>query len=207
MQCEDIKNLVDDYIDERLTGPQLQDMQEHFARCRNCAAEVKQKQQLLQQLRALPTPQTPPYLAQRIIKSRQQKLSQQWRWFGAGIGSAMAAGLAVLVIVLLFRPLDPKATLESTVIAKLHQSSDVHILVHSGHTIDDVRFTLMVPDNIELRGFEGRRHVVWQGRLRQGENLLSLPVVALKPSTGTLIVKIEHGESSKKYYVNIVASS
>jgi hypothetical protein len=79
--------------------------------------------------------------------------------------------------------------------------------VHSEHAIDNVRFTLVVPENMELQGFAGRRQVAWRGRLQQGENLLSLPLVALKPAIGTLVVKIEHGQTSKEYSVHILANA
>jgi anti-sigma-K factor RskA len=211
MQCEEIKNRIDDFIDGCVPESDLQAMQEHLSHCPDCASEVNLKQQLLLKLRSLPAPQTPPYVAQRIVKARQQKQRQQqnqkWRWFGAGIGTAIAAGLAVFAVVMLLQPFNPNATAEPTVVATLHQPSDVHILVHSEHAIDDVRFTLVVPENIELQGFAGRRQVAWRGQLQQGENLLSLPLVALKPAIGTLVVKIEHGQSSKEYYVNILATS
>ena len=207
MQCEDIKNQLDDYIDGCVPEPELQIMQKHLSICRDCASMVNRKERLLRQLRNLPAPQAQSCLAQRIIKSRKQKQHRQWRWFGTGVGTAIAAGLAILAVFAILKPFSPGAVSEPTVVAKLHQASDVHILVHSRHAIEDVRFTLVVPESIELQGFEGRRQVAWRGSLRQGENLLSLPVVALQPSGGTLVVKIEHGESSKEYNVNVMANA
>jgi anti-sigma-K factor RskA len=211
MQCDDIKNRIDDYIDGCVPESDLPAMQEHISHCPDCASEVKLKQRLLHQLRNLPMPQPPPYVARRIVKERRQKQRQQqhqkWRWFSAGVGTAIAAGLAVFAVVTLLQPFNPNATPEPTVVATLHQPSDVHILVHSEHAIDNVRFTLVVPENMELQGFAGRRQVAWRGRLQQGENLLSLPLVALKPAIGTLVVKIEHGQTSKEYSVHILANA
>ena len=207
MQCADIKNLADDYIDGRLPQLRRRDVHEHLSHCRDCASEVTLKQQLLRRLRDLPAPQVQPHLMRRIEMSRRHTRRQQWRWFGAGIGAAMAAGLAVMALIALLKPLNETISAEPMVVAKVNQAGSVHILVHSGHTIDEVRFTLVVPENIELQGYEGRRQVAWKGRLRKGENLLSLPVVAVKPSSGTLVVIIEHGESSKEYHVNILSNT
>ncbi|KPJ93554.1 MAG: hypothetical protein AMJ53_07005 [Gammaproteobacteria bacterium SG8_11] len=207
MQCDNIQSCIDDYLDGQLPASQQHLMQAHLARCADCATALQQKTNLLRQLRNLPAPRPQPGLKQQITAMRTTRHASHWRWFAAGVATAMAAGLAVFVVTILLNPMADKRAFQSAVTAKLHQTNDVYILVHSEHTLEDVRFTLLMPESLQLDGYQGRQQLQWHGRLQQGENLLSLPLKAMTPTTGTLVVKIEHGNSSKEYYVTVSAES
>lgn len=203
MQCEDFNNWIDYYLEDELEAHRRSSLEAHTSQCEHCRQLLEQKRWLLSQLNTLPAPQASRQLAHRIVKQRQQKHAQKWRWFGAGVGSALAAGLAVFVFVVTLGNFNKQVQTSAAVLAGINHASDVHILVQSGHDLENVRFSLLMPASLELKGFKGRRELAWQGRLQQGSNLLSLPLVPLEAAHGTVVVKIEHQNVSKEYRVDI----
>lgn len=203
MQCKDTKELLDDYMADELQQQQRIVVESHLSVCEHCRQQLQQKQWLLSQLQTLPAPKPSRQLANRIVKQRRQKQAQKWRWFSAGVGSALAAGLVVFVFIVTLGNLNKQVETSAAVLVGINQASDVHILVQSGHDLENVRFSLLMPDNLELKGFKGRRELAWRGQLQQGANLLSLPLVPLTATHGTVVVRIEHQNVSKEYRVDI----
>jgi hypothetical protein len=56
---------------------------------------------------------------------------------------------------------------------------------------------------VELVGYSGRRELTWQADLREGGNLLQLPLVVRGTAGGEIRARVSHGESSRTFRVRI----
>jgi hypothetical protein len=85
----------------------------------------------------------------------------------------------------------------------LEQPETVRLAFNAARPLTGVTLSLTLPENVELVGYAGRRELTWQTDLRQGANLLELPLVAHGPARGELVAHLVHGESSKTFRVKI----
>ncbi len=59
--------------------------------------------------------------------------------------------------------------------------------------------SLALPGNVELVGYGDRRELSWQTDLREGGNLLQLPLVARGTAKDELVASLSHGGTSKTF--------
>ena len=173
MRCEEILALASQYLEGDTTRAQAVQISEHLQTCAQCSEQIEQREHLLQSLRAIPVPAHRSNLAQRIIEDRQKPdrlgysstpphrraaKNPHWRWYWAGVGSSLAAGLLAFFLINISQTvMSPQQ--ETTVHAELNRLQNVNILVHSDQAIDDVKFSIAIPAGLELRGYRGRRQL------------------------------------------------
>ncbi|MFV2056539.1 MAG: hypothetical protein ACC707_08720 [Thiohalomonadales bacterium] len=98
---------------------------------------------------------------------------------------------------------DASIATQSSISAQVNKPRQINFLVDSAELIEDVTFTLSVPPQMALYGYNGQQTLSWQGRLKPGKNLLSVPVMALREKSGFLIMKITHQGSMREYKVAV----
>jgi hypothetical protein len=63
--------------------------------------------------------------------------------------------------------------------------------------------SLALPHNVELVGYGGRRELSWQTDLREGGNLMQLPLIAHGATKEDLVARLTHGDSAKTFRLKI----
>ena len=147
--------------------------------------------------------------------------SLKWRYFGAGAAVATAAAVTLAMAMQVFIPGGQQAgqnmivedsavtgeraitKVSSSVLAIQNQARHIYFLVESPRALEDVTFSVMVPPTMRLQGYSKRHTLVWKGRLQQGENLLSLPLVATAATPGVVVMRIDHRHARKEYQVKV----
>ena len=70
--CEDLFRKLDDYLDQVLSGREVERIEEHLEQCASCAAEYRFEQSLLTEvrgkLRRVPAAEGTPDLMRRIAR-------------------------------------------------------------------------------------------------------------------------------------------
>jgi len=66
LNCHRVRKSISPYLDEQLTGREMLDLQEHFAHCPSCAAEMRSIREVKALLRGLHTPRPRSEMAARI---------------------------------------------------------------------------------------------------------------------------------------------
>jgi len=61
--------------------------------------------------------------------------------------------------------------------------------------------SLALPENVELVGYGDRRELSWQTDLREGGNLLQLPLVLRGTAKDDLVARLSHDGSTKMFRV------
>jgi len=77
MTCAEVLDLIDDYVDGELAGPDLHEVELHIAGCPGCREEERRLRAFLAQAAALPRERTPgrdlwPGIAARLAEARRQ---------------------------------------------------------------------------------------------------------------------------------------
>jgi len=170
-----------------------------------------QEQELLDMLKEYPVPEAETGFYDRALIRAVHKGSrrQRNRWMLAGFGSAIAAGLAIWVItaMLMTTPQLPDAepTIPGVTIA-MQQEHTVRLVFSSAQALDSATLTVSLPDGIELAGFPGQREITWQTSLQEGKNLLPLTLIALTPSGGEVLARLEHKDRNRTFRLRVDVS-
>jgi hypothetical protein len=203
MNCETTTRYLDDFLDGALDSTKEQEIQSHINSCESCRKLVQRQQALGTALRELPVPRLRRDFAQFALnKTRQQHAFQRKR--KAAMGGAIAAGFALFFIVnlLVNAPVDNHSVVPEVTLVK-DQIHEIKLVINSKRSIEDATFSVQLPRNVALKGFPNQQAIRWKGHLRQGQNLLVLPVIAQGPVDGELITMIKEAEKQKAFHINI----
>jgi anti-sigma factor RsiW len=72
--CSEIEDLLDEYIDEQLSPPLVKSYEHHLERCEDCRELVHDCRQIVELARALPEPQLPDGLHERLTRRLEGEL-------------------------------------------------------------------------------------------------------------------------------------
>lgn len=134
---------------------------------------------------------------------------QRNRWLMTGFGSAIAAGVLILLVSgLIFNTEEtpvPGDAIPGVSIALLAPSK-VNLMFASNEALDDATLTVLLPEGIELAGFPGQREVSWQTSLAPGKNVLPLQLVAVSSAGGEVLARLEHKDRNRTFRLRVKVS-
>jgi len=162
-------------------------------------------------LKDFPAPQAAPgFYDQALARATiQGSRKQRTRWVMTGFGGAIAAGLAIWMIggMLMNSPQLPDAGNNiPEVTMALEEPRTVNLVFSSTEVIDSATLTVSLPDGVELAGFPGQREISWNTSLREGRNLLPLKLIALTPTGGELLARLEHENRDREFRLRVDVS-
>ncbi|MDJ0906368.1 MAG: hypothetical protein QNI96_10140 [Woeseiaceae bacterium] len=168
----------------------------------------KQEREVLELLQDYPAPAPDRGFYERALvrATHEGSKRQRNRWMMTGFGAAIAATIAAWVIggMLLNEPQLPEAasTIPGVTIA-LAEPRTVNLVFASAKALDSATLTVTLPDGIELDGFPGQREITWETSLSEGRNLLPLTLVAVTPTGGELLARLEHEDRDRTFRLQV----
>lgn len=211
MHCKDITENLDDYMDGGLDQATAEAISSHAESCEACRTVIERERELLRLLKDYPMPQAQAGFYDQALTRAAHKSNRRQRnhWLLTGFGSAVAAGLAAWLVfgLLLNTPqtLDAGASIPGVTIA-LEETRTVNLVFASATALDTAQLTVSLPDGIELAGFPGQREITWETSLRAGRNLLPLTLVALTPTGGELLARLQHDDRERTFRLRVDVS-
>ena len=165
-------------------------------------------QEILELLKDYPMPAADAgFFDQALVRATHEgSRRQRNRWMLTGFGTAIAATIAVWMIggMLLTNPQLPAAdSAIPGVTMALEEPHTVNLVFASATPLDSATLTVTLPDGIELDGFPGQREITWQTSLNEGKNLLPLTLVALTPTGGELLARLEHDDRDRTFRLRV----
>lgn len=203
-RCEEFRTLWTEWHDGRLDSETAERFAAERTRCPSCARYDRQMRELVHALGELPLPDRQDHLRVRSTKPRAHR-TRAWAT-AAAIVVAFAAGV-------LLAPLQTESQGSTVVRAEAVQlqpqhTKQIQVAVAAPRSMDEVRFTIELPDGVELEGYPGQRVVGWQGHLSKGRNRLTLPVrVTRNTADGDLVARIRHAEGGSELRVPLKTTS
>jgi hypothetical protein len=202
MKCEDVIE------DLRAGTVPLGAALEHLAECEHCQA-ARRAIVALEVERA----QTVPRLAEDAFERALQRAAQpppraaaggRGFWLGTVVGGALAASVAVAVTMWwALPPSGPAASKNPEVQLALHEVRAVNLSLDSPVALMGAEIHVVLTGAIGLQGFAEQRELRWTTDLDRGVNQLTLPLVALGPDGGQVMVEVRHGDRRRTFVVDV----
>ena len=214
MNCEQVAVLLDDHLEGRLAAAETVAVEQHLSSCLDCRAAVLALQSLTRQRRR-PVPAPDETLLSRVIQLARPPMSgteanlagrqhtSNRIWWGAGLGSALAAGIAVAFLTVSF-VLDGSGESEIPVFSlTMEQPRAVNIAIDSTQALAEAQITVTLVGDIGLAGFGDQSEITWRTDIEPGVNRLSLPMVLRGAAGGRLRVELEHELRTETFTVDL----
>jgi hypothetical protein len=123
-------------------------------------------------------------------------------WLGVAVGAALAASITVAVVVML-RPSTQSPPGAPAVTLAVNEERDVNVALSSPEPLSNAEIHVAVSGDIGLRGFADQRELRWSADLDRGVNKLTLPIVALGPHGGQVLVEVQYGDKRRAFIVDV----
>lgn len=213
MSCNEIRVDLPAYINNELSAPARDRVQEHVAACPACSDWLASERALNRALQAqFSVPAPSPDFHSRVLSSARGDAKPKSGWSHGALGGAIAAALALGIgLGFLFQP-DRVTDNAQPVVASSENATEnsafgiaepvektVRLAFRSGEALENVTLTLELPPNVELASWPGHRELSWQVSLNAGENVLSLPLKLLFPGAGELVARLDTGDRQKTF--------
>ncbi len=213
MHCADLLKQIDDQLDNQLSEAESAEMSSHLDHCADCRQAVAEEKALRDILRDLPIPDASAGFAARALRRAAAVNASHHpvrnRAFVGGFAAALVAGIVLWFVTGLYGPTGEFGTSQpqlAELSIGLYETRRVQLSFNAPEDMERVRVSLILPEHVELEGYPGRKQIAWFTNLHKGDNVLTLPLNALRSEKGIFTAKIGTGESAKKiqFYLNVV---
>ena len=207
MNCRDFETAVEALLAADLPWAAETECRQHAAGCAPCHDVLTGTEALLR-LRGQAVGAAPPGLAARLVDRAVPRPAARARgfWQGAAAGAAVAAGLAILVVGVQ-RAAVPVTDMPALQSAEFRVALDerrlMDLAIESDRPLANARISIELSGGVELDGYGLQRVVEWNADLKAGINRLSLPLVAVDPEGGRMVVRLSHPQSEKVFVVRL----
>ncbi len=202
MNCKNIQNSLDDYLNDTLQPQGRDHMDSHLNECGTCQEALDEHVVLREQLAALPVPPaTQGFNARVMRRGRQHGQMHSARLRVAG--GMLGAFLVVLVAVGLWKPEQTEISVLQTISMQVFETKTVSLAFNSPSDMNDVAFTLQLPEGVELEGRPAQTQLAWTSHLREGRNVMNLNLKGNEQLQGDLIARIKHNGLEREFRVSL----
>jgi len=206
MNCRDFTMHLDDWLDGLLDAAGQRSIQEHLGHCPACRRRHEHAVRVQAVVRELAPPAPHPgFVDQAIARATRMTVPGSRSKWRAVVGMSLAASLVLGVAVGAF--LVVWSAPVQTVALRVEQPENVRVMFNSAMPLQEALLHLALPENLELVGYRDQRELTWQTDLREGGNLLQLPVIARGMVKDDLVASLSHGGSTKTFRVKFEVES
>ena len=207
MKCTEIEQILDDYIDDELSVEDRLAVESHTQSCESCRESLAEVRAMRAALSDLPMVEASPDFEERMFAEVQkQHAPASSNRFATGFATAMVASFALWFASTIILPSIDEPQLQMIDVAS-NEASTVRLMFESAEDIESVTLSLVLPDNVQIKGYEGRRELSWQTSLTKGENILALPMIAIGNGKGELVATLNYGDKSKQLRILLRTNS
>jgi hypothetical protein len=203
MKCEDVIE------DLRAGAVPLGAALDHLAECASCQA-ARHAVVALDAERGQAVPRLVEGAFERALARAVQRPAPVARsgrgfWLGTVVGGALAASVAVAVTVWWVRPqpASMSAAANPRVELALHEVRAINVSLDSPEALQGAEIHVVLTGAVGLEGFAEQRELRWTTDLDRGVNQLTLPLIALGPRGGQVMVEVQHGDKRRTFVVDV----
>ncbi len=209
MSCIEARQAIGQLASGTRPGAELE---EHLGQCELCRQRYGDAM-LLQTLGTLEVPEPPPQFLERALlrASDQAAPSPARNWLPASLAASFLIALAALMIWDRtpegrdVEVVDERTPVKDMVALEVHRQ-EVRIVIHSSNDHAAAELYIELAGNLELEGYAGHQRLAWTTQLKQGANLLVLPVL-LHDEKGEIRVRSAFGHASHEVNVEVARKS
>lgn len=215
MTCRQFNQEVDSLVRGELSAHEQDALHAHASGCPDCSELLEDQRRLQRGLVAQTIPEPSADFEARL---RGLALAESGP-HGAGLpkapiwASAVAAVLALGIFIGmqigpvtvapsgedLAETTDQDSAEPATQFQNGTEVRTVRLAFNSRRAMENVTLTLEMPPNAELAPFPGRQTISWKVNLKEGDNVLALPIHVLFPGSGELVAHLDDGTRRKTF--------
>lgn len=176
MNCKHFDDFLDHDLDGLLDAQTSRAIDAHAAACAHCRQLRQEAEALQRQLASLDVEAPRPDLQHWVwqpLRQQQAARASNKRW----LGPALTAGLVLTLLLMAVLP-DPKGSQAPMVQLALMEEKQLQLMFTSDEAVGDAVFTIELPARVQFSGYPEQQQVSWSANLKQGRNLLRLPIIA-----------------------------
>lgn len=199
MNCKTTNHLLQDFIDGRLCGRDTKQVGAHLEQCVACRENYQDTLGVIELLKQARVPPASPDFSTRVIQraSDVQQLSRGRRLPYIASGIAASFMVVFVLVSMLINPAGPDAP----IVLIGDQVQTIKVAIESAHTVDSIRMTIDVSDNLEISGYQNQKVISWNTRLEQGTNIIALPVSAIDRGDGEINARVGLRDREKVFQI------
>ncbi|MFC1523408.1 anti-sigma factor family protein [Thermodesulfobacteriota bacterium] len=205
MECNEIRGMLDDYLDGYLSEEQQAIIISHLGTCRECSLAHEETLRFRQSLRNHEVPPSTDSFSENVFVTvinthRRRKRKQAFYAFG----SAVAACLVIWVVITATGILPGGSGMAPDMTLVMNEVKYIDVVFGSGSQLDEARLTVKVPDHLEIVGYQGIQELSWTTQIKKGKNYLTLPVRAVEAGKTVLEARVEHNKKTKTHTFHLL---
>ncbi len=210
MGCHKTIKHLDDYFDGSLGQDLLNVVQNHVNKCPECHELFQEEKAFRLALFNMPAA-TPSRefseIAFRNAAALHQKKLRSRAWYS--MAGTLAAGLMVWLTTMFSGPIMPGSGITADITLALNETQNIKVLFDSPRVLQDATLTLVIPKELDLVDYPDTRELSWTADLKQGPNMLTLPVRAIEAGNIVLVTRVAHDNqsSTQSFHLAVRADS
>ena len=201
MNCAEINIHIDSLLDKQSNAEELLVFEDHVSHCTECAQKLEIAKSLAVGLQNQPLPpHTEKFKQRTFAKVRRQYKDEKRRDHAYSFAKSFAtAGVASLAIWFSYSLYTPGTYIDQPqmIVVAMNQPQIVSLIFDSHADIQQAKLRIDLPDNMQLDGYPGRRELTWQTSLKKGQNILDLPIMAIRLGQGELLAQLNYDGTVK----------
>lgn len=204
MNCTDINQHIDGFLDQELSVLQTQAFEQHVSHCGECTEKVDAERQLRSVLHGIPVPPPSADFRKRVFaRVREEYPSEPQHHyalpFATGFASVAVFGLTLWLMggMQATSPVNEPA---QVITVAMNGPQSVRLIFDAETDIQQAELSVDLPENVSLAGYPGRNRLSWQTSLHKGQNVLELPVQATNEGRGELHTQLSYHNKVKTYH-------
>ncbi len=205
MNCDRYEALLNDYVDQVLSEDDAKAVFKHSFACESCTESIEAIRLQKQLLRSMPVPAVSEGFKKRVIESAvrnpaqnsgQQPAAKQGFYYKF----AAAAMISALVLWLGMLNITPRDDTPYLVLVG-DQVRNITVAIVSEQALDSVEMHVEISENLELKGMGNKKQINWTTGLREGVNVISLPVVGIAIGEGEITTRVHLDGKEKVMHI------
>jgi hypothetical protein len=208
MNCTDIQQHIDDYLDGALEADTRKAFMAHIWECEACRSQLGHAQDVQYALSQMPVEPMSEGFAERALRQAisahgPQKVRKHRHWFAAGFGGTLAAGVLLAMLAGPFAPMLTQNTPVNEISMNVSEPHNLNVVFNVPEAMNDVEFEVELSDGLQLASHPGQQVFRWRTSLKQGRNRLPLSVKASRSGDAEVIARIHKDGKQKEFRIRL----
>lgn len=200
MTCREIDNLLQDFIDDKLSPADTELVAVHHRSCAACAGKYQDALAVIDILKHVEVTPASPDFASRALAGASRANQRPFIRIPGRMAAGIAASLVMLALIFVFS--DSKvADRDNAIVLLRDEIKVIKVAIDSAHAIDGVRMTIDISGNLEISGYEDQKIISWNADLKQGTNVIALPISARARGEGEITTRVELNDKVKIFKI------
>ena len=193
MSCGKIQILLNDYIDDTLSVLHAEEVDNHCDTCERCAQQLESLRMQKELLNSLHVPPASDGFEKRVVATAIQHAQVRHNLHGKqGSFYKLATAAMISALVLWLGIFNDTKTGDDVLylVTVGDEVRTVKVAIDSEQALDAVNMRIELSDNLELAGFGSKKQIHWTTHLREGVNIISLPIIGIAQGEGDITTHI-----------------